>query len=87
MSRIPSDQEKASELPVNVVSRPGAKVGILRGFQVNQLSSRLIYEGLIGTEESQRAVGGVHKGRKGGGRGERSGKERRVETITNKGVP
>lgn len=87
MLRIPSDQKKAGELPVHVVSRPGTEIGILGGFQVDQLSCRLIDKGFSGAEEGQRTVGGIHEGRKGGGRGERSGKQSRVETITNKGVP
>lgn len=54
---------------------------------MNQLSGRLVDEGLGGAKESQGAVGGVHEGRKGGRGGERGGKKSRVEAITNEGVP
>lgn len=54
---------------------------------MNQLSGRLVYEGLGGTEEGQGAVGGIHEGRKGGRGGERGGEKSRVEAITNEGVP
>lgn len=54
---------------------------------MNQMSGRLVDEGLGGTKECQGAVGGVHEGRKGGRGGERGGEKSRVEAITNEGVP
>lgn len=87
MLRVPSDQEKAGELTVDVVPRPSAQIRIFGGFQVNQLRGRLVNKGLGGTKQGERTVGGIDKGGKGGMRRNRIGKQSGVKAITNEGVP
>lgn len=57
--RIPSDQEKAGELAVDVIPRPGTEIGILGGFQVKHLSGGLIDKWLGRAEEGERTVGDI----------------------------
>lgn len=40
--RIPSDQEEAGELAVDVISRPRTEIGIFGGFEMNQLGGWLV---------------------------------------------
>lgn len=63
IKRIPCDKEKAGELAIDVIPRPGAEIGIFRRLQMNQLCSGLIDKGLRGAKEGQCAVGDIDKSR------------------------
>jgi hypothetical protein len=69
IERIPCDEEKACELAIDVIPRPGAKVGIFGRLQMNQLCGGLIDKGLRGAKEGQCAVGDIDKGREADGGG------------------
>lgn len=72
---IPDDQEETEELAVNVVSRPGAHIRILRRLEIDQLCGRLVDEGLCRAEKRQSAVGDTGEARN-SGRGQRGRKKR-----------
>ena len=88
MERIPCYEEEAGKLAIDVIPGPSTEVGIFGRLQMHQLCRRLIDKGLCGAKEGQGTVGGIDKGRQandGGGEGGRE--KRRVEAITNEGVP
>ena len=63
--RLPDDEEKAEELAIDVVSGPGAHVGVLGGLQIEQLGGGLVGVRVGCAEERQRAVGGIGEVREG----------------------
>ena len=60
---IPDNQEETEELTVDVVSWPGAHIGILRRLEIDQLRGRLIDKGLRRAEKRQSAVGDIGEAR------------------------
>lgn len=67
---IPDNQEETQELPIDVIPRPCAHVGILGRLEMDELCGRLVNEGLRRAEKRQTAVGGIGESRNRDGRGQ-----------------